>query len=264
VILENCTLTRGQKTAGQHAILQHGDTSAVTLRRCSLTNADIGLNVEAGTAVLEATSVSGMENGGVRIHGKLSEATLRKRSWIHDNGQYGIVVEDAATLTIEDCTVSKNRGPGLWIHSKGTGRLTKTTVSRNDGDGMLVQNGVIQLNHCRLEENRRAGLAVARDGRATITDSACNKNRENGIYASQGGSIDAKASDFDGNLYSGIGLGTDARITAHHCNARDNHRQGVVVGPGSDLLGLDLTLANNHKGPSIVDKDGRLVTRAGR
>jgi hypothetical protein len=256
-ILEDCNLS-AQKAKGQHAILLQGVTSKVTVRRCELSAADIGLSVEAGAAVLEETDVFGMKRCGVWIRSELGESTLRMGSVIRDNGQSGILVEDGATLNVEGCSVRTNRWYGFLIRKGGTCRLTDTAAIENHRDGMLVQTGgTTHLERCHVERNRMAGVAVVTKGQATIADSVCNNN-VNGLYVSALGTVDAKTSDFDNNRGSGISVNTDASATARDCNARGN-LHGITIGPGSELRTSGLTLALNQESDKKVHVDGRHI-----
>src|SRR5206468_1189869 len=90
-------------------------------------------------------------------------------------GTIGIVQQGNNDLHVERCVINGFSGGGIVFQTAVQPHffINDTTISNNDGHGILWQGGAPgggTIDHCRLERNSGSGLAIESGGDITIRD----------------------------------------------------------------------------------------------
>ena len=111
---------------------------------------------------------------------------------ITNNGKNGVEVAKSSNVFIHGNTLEKNKN-GVYLDKKINGidygqgpsniQINKNTISKNNGDGILVQNAGNNLNikSNTIEDNDLNGIALAKVGNNVIQSNVITYNGDNGI-----------------------------------------------------------------------------------
>ena len=163
-----------------------------------------------GAAGARTTAISGAGNANDRVvtvlsgTPKLTGVTIADGDASFDGG--GIFVEDAASLTLEDSTVSDNEAPyGGGIYSEGTITIRRSTIEGND---VSTAGGGLYLD----------------GGNATLISSTVSGN---------------------GSLEGAGGIYTTANLTLRNVTIAGNDDEGLEEDSGATTSATAVLLANN-------------------
>jgi uncharacterized repeat protein (TIGR01451 family) len=144
----------------------------ITITHSSLVgNASPGLTNLGSAALRDATFFANF-GAGVNHYG--SQVTVDD-SLIHNNGDYGLLVQESATLIISGTTVTGHSNTGLNSSSTGLVVVNNSTLSGSSGSGIWLSAGQLQLSSSTLRGNTGMGDVVVMGGSLTTTNSIIDK-----------------------------------------------------------------------------------------
>jgi hypothetical protein len=217
-------------------------------------------SVLGGASIGNRTAVS-ISAAGINV--TLKNLVIRAAS-TPDVGDIGVLIGNAATVTIEDCTINGFIGPsgsnGLGIWASTGANATKVnvirTTIRNGAWGIIVEgnaNATISKSH--IISNNRTGVYVTSVAgtfpRASVSDTVSNGN-ENGYYVAASGQTSQGASMYVtrsvASFNSNYGFGTannafallvvgESMSTMNTNGAFVNDGAGTFLSRGNNLTG---------------------------
>jgi hypothetical protein len=124
---------------------------------------------------------------GITVNGPGITVVLRGLSINGQGGGYGIVLEQAAHLRIENCVISNMATGGLLHLANGADLTMLDTIVRDNAlTGILVSADTsVVLDHVRSERNAIDGFTMASTStgiQATITASTFASNGRHGVF----------------------------------------------------------------------------------
>jgi len=141
--------------------------SSIKILDCEIFNiGDRGLWIEDSDCTVTGTSIYGCQNDSVYIYSSSVEI-IDVDCW--GNGQTGILVIDTDAFQIEDSTIYRNGGYGIFIGSQST----------------FESKGWVR--DCSIYENARTGIYVRNDCTAYIVNGTFWDNEEYAIYTTDYG-----------------------------------------------------------------------------
>lgn len=185
-----------------------------------------GITVEALTVSHPGDERSGGIRQGAAVRVRAADTTLRQLAVVHTLGS-GVVVEDDASLLMEDCLVARSRATGVAI-GPGQGAVVLRRCDIRDGyhRGVTIGRDDVLVEGCRISGS--AWHAIRYDGCSpTIRGNALFANERFGIYASG-----TTAATVEGNLFLENGM---AGMSCWYRNA-DTIRGNTFVGDARAAL----------------------------
>lgn len=117
---------------------------------------------------------------------------------------HGILVQPGkATVALERVALTQNALAGLYVGAGNTATISKSTVDGNAA-GVYVEEGILYVNQTTLSGSAAAGLAVAKRGIATATDSTLRDNHDDGGEVYDGGTLNVVHSTIKDNKGWGL------------------------------------------------------------
>jgi Ca2+-binding RTX toxin-like protein len=256
----------------------------------------IGICVDGGKAYL---SGGGIENSVQEsISDKFGWAAFVRNSGrlvfmnagITDNHEAGVVASGSGTsLSLTNTTLDGtvfgtaiSMGLGVVVQLGAAANIEGSTISNNEGSGLYISDGSVDITDTDFTDNQAAGVAVVggtlslTDGTITGTDAHPSKGAGVGLYVSHSDNgpsdVTVQGVTLDENLISNVFVkgegGTVSISNSTMSNATAVTRGGVTVsGFGltsiGTLTGLTLTdnsIANNQGNQILLDGANITVT----
>jgi hypothetical protein len=211
------------------------------------------------------------DNGGIGIFGPLFTLGI-DRSRIAGNGGDGLRVSGVAspTITITDTTFDDNGGAGAVIQTPGSW-MGGTTVSNNDGGGIDVQEGNLDVVNSTISGNMtpadgggvlcRFRAGALRLNNTTITANVADADGDGfgdggGVFVETGAVLLSNSI-----LADNVDRGGEARECAGQVTSVDHNVLGNLGGCSLNPLPSDLIDANPRLG-LLGDNGGPTLTHA--
>ncbi len=159
------------------------------------------------------------QNGVLAINGNVDTVTLKD---LHFTGATdGAISSEAGLLTMIDCTVTGNNGPGGGIQSSGSLVMTGCTVTNNTktASSDMFGGGISTFGDASLTNCTVSGNSARSTGDP-------NQARGGGIYINQG-TLALSNTSVTGNFTNGAGGGV----------YRDEEANGIVLHNNSTISG---------------------------
>jgi hypothetical protein len=146
---------------------------------------------------------------------------------------YGAGLEVKGTVTLTNCTITRNYGGGIQVEPGASARLYSTTVFNNSSaaGGGICDKGTVTLTGCTVwqnQGNQGAGLYTGPSATATLTDCTVSGNigLGDGLYIGAGATATLTGCTVSGNVgtHPGAGLyiGAGATATLTNCTVSEN------------------------------------------
>jgi hypothetical protein len=258
-------LAAANNTAGADAIIFSAGLFAAP-RTITLTGGQLSLTDAAGTTIsgpgASLLTVSGNLNGEVFVQtaGASTIAALTVTQGSHAFASNGGAVHNAGgTLTLNDCVVTNNSGPGLTANSTNGGGVANTgtavmvlnncVISNNFGgstSGGVYNEGTMTLTACTVSGNSadRFNGRLFNSGTLTLVNSTVSGN-----FTIQGGSL---------NGYGGGLRSVSGTMNLTNCTVSGNTsptRGGGVFTQGGTVNVVNTIVAGNTAptGPDVSE-----------
>jgi nitrous oxidase accessory protein NosD len=229
-----------------------------TLRDCSIRGNRVtagnsrggGIYIDGAQLLLDNCRIRGNEaqvGGGVQLRNSSLEIL---GSWLDGNDGTAVYAEDASDVSADACTLSANQGDGIVVINGDlelTDCIIRDNVARFGGVGIQTWNGTIAISNCTIRDNRATdggalgvGLSLSRST-GVVSGCEIRGNRAEGYGDNQG---------------AGIHVGGPATyIQILDCIIEENDA-GPISGSGGGIGGLDdatmvirnCTIRYNHAG----------------
>ena len=126
----------------------------LTLRRRAGESTGPAVDITQGSGlVLEECDITSDSEACVAIRGT-GTAPLIRGCRIHDSPSNGVSVVDNGRGTIEDCDITGNANPGVWITTGADPTVRGCRIRENGGNGIVVQqNGRGTVEDCDITGN---------------------------------------------------------------------------------------------------------------
>ncbi|MBT3182252.1 MAG: hypothetical protein HN337_07085 [Deltaproteobacteria bacterium] len=155
-----------------------------------------------GVLVMQDFIISDLSEIGILITGENSRATLTSgivssimTDYVTGEFGYGISIEDGASATLNQVTLTENRGTNMLVD--------------NEDSSVTITNSYIGEGESNAYLGQGLGLAVQRYATADITFSNFENNGNTGIMASSSAQVTVSDSSFTGNGFANMVI-TDA------------------------------------------------------
>jgi hypothetical protein len=197
------------------------------------------LNITQSVTINGPAGVVIFSNFPVTVNASGATVVLRGLT-IDGTGQTGtgITVTSVGNLHVESCVITGWAG-GNGIYFTAAGQLfVKDTIIRGNGNvGIYVipSSGTAQasVDHCRLEQHEFGFVSsgVTGTAQATIKDSVASGNSQSGLWAANGGELNAEECLIANNLTGLVTVG--GTLLASNCTVTDNGTGLDVISSGS-------------------------------
>lgn len=197
------------------AIALWDGTTASTISGNEISESDIGIDVEKGTAI----TISGNHIQNSKINGMLISSSIQvslsdnqivdtlPRSLAQADSAIALQIEDESTVTAKGNEIKTAFGYGLLIASGSEVTLEGNGVSQvqgkpgTPGRGIGVAGASAEITKNNVTDNADDGIAILAGGSAEISDNWIANNGGFGIFAAP----DAQVSCPDGNQFADNG-----------------------------------------------------------
>jgi hypothetical protein len=252
-------------SGGEIIVLESAGYGPVTITK--------SVSIIAPPGIYGGISVASGLNG-VTIDAPGATVVLRGLSINGQGGDYGILLQQAARVRVENCVVSKMGVVGIHHTAPNAEMIVLDTIVRDntDGLGLVASNASIILDRVHSEHNTNVGFYIAPTpgssrAYATIVDSVFVYNGLHGIWADTVGgaatSVHVERSvlnDNGGNGFrstSGASQAYSASLLRHNALSR-NGAAGVLIFAtfgGAKATMTDNSLMNNGAPSIVIDGD---------
>jgi len=169
---------------------------------------------------------------------------------VHDNGRFGVFVDDGVLNIIKSNGVYNNMNTGIELHIASRTQLKNNTVTMNRWNGLYADgySPSCNIRNNTFDNNVGRGMFVISD-KNTILANMANHNKLDGIMIAQGDSNVIKGNQANWNNYIGIyvtvflGMYTSDWNTIINNTANYNGDYGILIG-GVDYNVVSANQAN--------------------
>jgi hypothetical protein len=193
-------------------------------------NRSITISADGVTATL-------IDPGGITINRADAVVTLRglHLKGAGAGGVSGILVQNAASVHIEGCTIESFRSRGIHFTRDDAQLFVTDSIVRNNGlSGLEVDasNVTVAIDNSRFENNSSNGVMFVGNTQATITRSVSSGNGSNGITQNTG-RINVTSTTAAHNGTNGYLTISGGEMTLESAVGRGNGASGLRVADGS-------------------------------
>jgi hypothetical protein len=249
--------------SGEVVVLDSAGYGVVTIKQSVSIIAPAG--IYAGISVFSGD--------GVTVNAPGATVVLRGISINGQGSRYGIFVQAAARLRIENCIISELGSGGIHFTATGAEMIVLDTIVRDNGGsgiGVIADGASIDLHHVRIEHHSYDGFHItpapgSLGVRATITDSVFTHNGGDGISADSvsGATItlvversvmsNNGTNGFRAAASAGSGVATLSRNTVN-----DNGGNGILIQAGVDAFAFENVVHRNSGAGIFADVNAQL------
>ena len=235
--------TIDRASEGAVVALQPGDHEATLLIDKSLTLRGLGETpdqVRISGATPEAV---------IRIEtDKAIEVTIENLT-VTDGKTDGIVVHNAARVTLIDVHIKQHGRIGLWATDSVEVTARGCHFSGNGSTGIYLRNEVrMTLKGSTITNNGCCGLDVWDSTRVTMSDSTVAKNADAGIRVWGSPKVAIYRSSISDNRWNGLSITGWGTVTLSESNLINNGGFGLSVGESAKVSVQNTTVAQNALG----------------
>lgn len=252
----------------------------LTLRHKSTSKPAHVVDIRAGQLLLEDCDIrSGSPaSAGIFVQNAAANPIVR-HCRIHDSTAEGIVFDQEAKGTVEDCEIFGNQasglviknnadplvrrchlyngaGNGIYIYANGKGTFEDCTVTRNLWAAVAIENGGNPLLcRCEIADGKGPGIYVSRRGRGTLEQCQIHSNAQTGVVVLQTGDpLLRQCKIYDGKQ-AGIYVHRKGMGTFEECDIYNNVAAGVEVKKeGNPVLRRCIIHDGKQAGVDVYDK----------
>lgn len=227
-----------------------------------------GISLLSATSTIEDCSFRDFEGACILAWG--GTTTIRRCDFQgNDGGAIGVwrgLSSTDASATVEDCTITNNRGIGLYLAGGGTSSFTVRgcTITGNTPGAWLGSSGTVPIivQNCDIGGNAGSGLHVQGTAGASLSDNEIHQNGGTGLDVGGGtGELAIERCNLQGNGGEGAHVSwvaTTTRPVVRDCTARGNGASGFYVA-GNPLVESCTVQGNAAAGITAHGADGANV-----
>ena len=219
-------------------------------------NRSITISADGVTATL-------IDPGGITVNRADAVVTLRglHLKGAGASGVSGILVQNAAAVHIEGCTIESFRARGIHFTRDDAQLFVTDSIVRNNGlSGLEVNasNVTVAIDNSRFENNGSNGVMFVGNTQAAITRSVSSGNSSNGITQNTGRmNVTSTTAAHNGtNGYLAISGG---EMTLESAVARGNGGSGLRVADGSSRARVSRSVFTDN-GIGVSNNGGNVQT----
>jgi hypothetical protein len=166
-----------------------------------------------------------------------------------NTGFSGLFLNEAASVTVEGCTIERYSGPyGIRVAGIREILIRDSIVRNNSEIGLSILEATnVLIERSRFENNGTDGVVVGSDGNAAIVDTIISGNGENGINAHGSAQIVRTVSANNG--FSGFAGGDSMQV--EFSEARGNGASGLTTGIDGETRISNSVFTNNGTGVTV-------------
>ena len=142
-------------------------------------------------------------------------------------GEQGLMAEDSAQVTLQDCQVSGNGWAGLSVGSSAQVTLQDSKVLENLLGLCVWDSARVTLQDSTVSGNRDDGLSVGSSARVSLQDSQVSGNGGDGLYVQDSAQVTLQDCQVSGNGEDGLHVGGSAQVELTDCWISDNFWCGI-------------------------------------
>lgn len=223
----------------------------VNLRYLTITYGD-GLNAHSGASFIADTLQIQEAKVAVGVSGAIGNLT----NTTIENNNWGVGLNDGATLHIWTSEISNNVGEGVHLINGSTvGLHDDTMVQSNGHHGVFAKlQSLVVISGATIQDNRGDGVALQANSTLHVEIGAISENDGNGVILFNGCVAVFEGGTVANNDHNGIALGggSSAWLPNFYENLtiQGNAADGIGIGDTSVLMGgfgLPLTITGNHR-----------------
>jgi F-box protein 11 len=207
--------------------------------------------VRRGQLRLVACDVaSDLDGPAVRVAGRDANPTIR-RCRIHRSKGGGVLFEESANGTLDDCELVANRtygvatrtgatplvrscaieggGNGIFVTEHGLGRFELCDLSGNELAVRINEAGNPFLWRCKIHDAKTEGVSIYEAGEGTLDDCKVYGNARAGVSIERGGNPHVRWCKIHGGLAAGVAVLARGQGTIEDCQIVDNATVGVAI-----------------------------------
>jgi F-box protein 11 len=254
--------------------------SGLTLRYKSASKPAHVVAIRSGQLLLEDCDIqSGSPSHACIFVQNAAANPIIRRCLIHDSIAEGIVFDQEAKGTVEDCEIFghqatslmiKNKADplvkrcrfyngasnGIYIHANGKGTIEDCTIARHLWAAVAIEDGGNPLlKRCEIADGKGPGVYVSRRGRGTLEQCQIHSNAQTGMVVLQAGDpLLHQCKIYDGKQ-AGIYVHRKGMGTFEDCDIYNNVAAGVEVKKeGNPVLRRCLIHDGKQAGIDVYDK----------
>lgn len=163
---------------------------AATLRHLTLRvnpggSAAYAVDVPQGALALEECKLSSGTQACLGARGAAAKPTLRKHQLQGD--AHGLRVDQKARATLEECSLSRNGGTGVFVSGAGSVELTACRLAENGAQWLLCRDGgPALLVDCNVTGYKTQGVLSERGAEPELRNTRVFRNTLAGVTLDNG------------------------------------------------------------------------------
>jgi parallel beta-helix repeat protein len=198
--------------------------------------------------VLEGLTVTGGRRGVQIDTGPNGNITLKEvkvdRNGAGGRTDVGILVFGQGTVTLEQVSISGNRGQGIGVFGRPHVTVRNTTIAQNAQHGIFtIGRPTMVIESSTIRGNELRGIGLFNDTQATIHRSTIENNGGfSGIVLANNSQVTIEGSTISRNVEAGIFVGWNAQaeirdnqITDNRTNAQGFFGWGIALRAGAQV-----------------------------
>jgi len=194
--------------------------SKADLKHVIFEYARTGLQLGSGAHVLD--NVTFRHNAGLGLEITSASNVKATKLTAVNNGEDGVFIYASKGVSIDGLKSEANKRHGLHgYHSYTVATIKNATIQKNAGDGVRVQEGVLNVSNANIKSNG-AGVKYIQRGRGALSKSNILYNQHEGIvlqgHGGQSPSPVITGNNIFGNSVTAGGVFANANITAKSSN----------------------------------------------
>lgn len=177
--------------------------------------------------------------------------------------QRSILVKDAASLALEEATVTQAGGPGMALFGSSQARIVRSRLEGNLTHGIEV-HGTAQaaLEKVIVRGNKQSGIAGFEASQLSVQQCRVEGNGHWNIVLTQTSRCTLESSTLNGARFANVDLSDDTRLTSRRTTIEAGGRFGIFA-TGRSIVEAEATRLLGNAGRGIeLQNEARLNLRA--
>ena len=275
--LESCDISGGQECVAVHGPSSYCDAFGCTMRgsartamtyssgargtvrNTTMTNNPTGVVISSGADPTFCDCIICECGTGVLVRdaglGMFSQCSLEK------NRKPGVIVSGKSNPMMRNCRIAEGESNGVFVRDEGRGSFVDCDISANGLPAVATcTESYPVLCHCTISDGRNAGILVYDNGAGIISKCIIHDNQMPGIEVRAGGHPVIASCEIFNHKSNGVYVHKRGRGVFHGCRIYENELPGIAIRTGGNPLihgcsvitGKDSALMVCDKGKGII------------